>query len=88
MKPHTRTHKSTLQDLKLQRALLTGYLNKLQELSPEEYQRHLQQDGESLEMLQTEVLLLEAAMDALSQLEDFQQGRGLVFKAWEKGELF
>lgn len=87
MKPHIRTHKNTIQDLKLQRALLTGYLNKLQELNPEEYQRHLQQDGESMEMLQTEMLLLEAAMDALTQLEDFQQGKGTIFRAWERGEL-
>ncbi|GGJ58543.1 hypothetical protein [Deinococcus roseus] len=87
MKPPTRTHKSTLQDLKLQRALLTGYLNKLQELSPEEYHRHLLQDGEPLQMLRAELLLLESAMDALKQLEDFQQGQGLLFEALKKGEL-
>lgn len=87
MKPQTRTHPSTLADLKLQRAVLVGYLNKLQEFSPLDYQSHLDQDGETLEMLRAELILLESTIDALTQLSDFQRGKGLVFEAVLKGEL-
>lgn len=87
MKPQTRTHPSTLADLKLQRVVLVGYLNKLQEFSALEYQSHLDQDGETLEMLRAELVLLESATDALTQLADFQRGKGLVFEAVLKGEL-